>query len=260
MQPDRSPPLYHILSLPREWNNIVIHHDLISDCSSLSTNNRCTTKMSDLDLLDLSSDLFKIRPIYLRDTHIQQLAPRWRSCCCCRESLEKQVVQMKCCDTIYHTRCLRDFAKCKALVLKEGGGQSVDFFCPWCSTTLNCKPCEVWAFLQEPSICAVLEVGEHLDTWLAYLSELDAIARVKFMTLAREHDEIVGDLVRAVRLPAKVYAVRRLCQGSPTAQRAFEMLYRGRQSSFNTLLEWQEWLTRESGRSSQCRDYVWPWT
>lgn len=198
--------------------------------------------MAGAGLLDLSPDLVKIRPIYLEDDHLEELATRWRECCCCREPLNEQAVQIECCGTMYHVHCVRNFAKSKALVLKETGERLSDFFCPWCNTVLNCRPSDVWAFLDESAIEDVLEVGEHLDQWLASLSKLTKDARGKFMNLAADYESLVGDPSAAVRLPAKVYAVRKLCQSEPSALKAFDTLYKERRSSFDALLAWKEWL------------------
>lgn len=231
--------------------SIIMATHLISRLCDNTISADTTTTTSDLDILDLSPDLFKIRAIYLDNTHIQQLAPRWRSCSCCYEPLKGQAVQMGCCDTIFHRQCLQDFARQKAGTYDERGDRSATISCPWCRTTLECRPADIWAILQQDNVDTVLEVGKHLDEFLKELSKLDSIARVKFMNLVKDYEEMSGELVRAVRLPAKVSAARRSCLGSPEALKAFDLLYKERQSSFDALLEWREWLVYDDDLENQ---------
>lgn len=203
-------------------------------------------KMADIGLLDFSPDLVKIRPIQLLGRHIQELAPRWRTCCCCREEMDKQAVQLACCDTIYHIHCIRSFARSKALDDEETKNRPSIFFCPWCSTILDCRPSDIWAFLQEPATTVALRVGEHIDQWLALLSKLRGDVREKFMGVAEEYEKVVGNPKAAAQLPAKIHSVRKICQNEPSALQAFDALYKERRSSFGALLEWREWLIWDS--------------
>lgn len=205
--------------------------------------------MSQTNLLDLSPDLMKIRPIRLTEDHVEQLAQEWRSCCCCHESLERQAVQMCCCDTIYHVHCLRGFAKYKAL--QETRENPAEFFCPWCNITLGCRPSDVWVFLDEYTVSAVLETGRHLDNWLTYLSKLDSLARWEFICYAEEHIRLMGNPKGSMQLPAAIHAIRKLCQNQPAAMEALETLYEERRTSFEALLEWERWLTCDGDLENQ---------
>lgn len=192
------------------------------------TTNPCDTfTMSDLNSVNIPSGLVMIRPINLLECHIESLAPRWRDCSCCQEPLTKLAVQMQCCDTIFHLECLRDFAGYRAQAEYEKGVQPAQFACPWCRATLDAPAAEVAAFLSETPSKAVEMAGD-LDRWLSHLSKLNAEARVEFMQLIAEYQEMRGALVRATRLPAKIAKARKLCHGSPDALEASGLLYKER--------------------------------
>lgn len=209
--------------------------------------------MSQINLLDLSPDLVKIRPIHLTEDHVEQLAHGWRFCSCCHEPLEQQSVQMSCCDIVYHVHCLRGFAKYKAL--QETGESPADFFCPWCNVTLNCRSSDVWVFLDEFAVSAVLQTGQHLDKWLRCLSTLSDVARWEFICYAEEYKRLVGNPKGSMQLPAANHAIRKLCQGRPAALAAFETLCKERELSFEALLEWERWLIRNDDLENQ-RDLI----
>lgn len=96
-----------------------------------------------------------------------------------------------------------------------------------------------------------MQVEKKLDRWLEELSKLNSIARLKFTRLAADYKELPGALTRAIRLPAKTAVVRSLCLSCPEALEAFDLLYKERQSSFNALLEWKEWLTHDEDLENQ---------
>lgn len=204
-----------------------------------------TTTYSKEDPTDLSIDIAKIRPVTLSEQCLQSLAPRWRDCPCCQEALNRQAVQMQCCDTIFHQSCIREFAWYKAQTLTVTGELAVEFACPWCRSVLNVGPLEIAIFLEEIQTDIALKFGEHLDKYLAQLSLLSLGARAGVLRLASDYLAMKGRLTRAIRLPSKVAGVRSLLQDSPKALEAFDWLCKERESSFAALVEWKDWLVYE---------------